>query len=128
MELKYIGPSGVKIPNSAVHIPPGVIYLSKKNFAVRCPSLDTCAAVYDGGLHVVVWRNDSYRQLGAMMEVPQTFYNRTLGLVGLWSSSGADDFLMSDGKILRPKDSKPLTEEEIHPFGLSCECHVANFI
>ncbi|KAF6735252.1 Fibrillin-1 [Oryzias melastigma] len=109
----------VFVDDTEISVKVGVIYLSKKNFAVRCPSLDACAAVYDGGLHVVVWRNDSCRQLGAMMEVPQTFYNRTLGLVGLWSSSGADDFLMSDGKILRPKDSKPLTEEEIHPFGLS---------
>uniref|UniRef100_A0A3B3IFZ7 Si:ch73-105b23.6 n=1 Tax=Oryzias latipes TaxID=8090 RepID=A0A3B3IFZ7_ORYLA len=73
-----------------------VVYLSEKNFAVRCPSMDKCAVVYDGGLHVVVWRKDSYRQLEATMEVPQTFYNRTLGLVGLWSSSGADDFLMSN--------------------------------
>lgn len=92
--------------------------------------MDKCAVVYDGGLHVVVWRKDSYRQLEATMEVPQTFYNRTLGLVGLWSSSGADDFLMSDGKILRSQDSKPLTEDDVHQFGLSCECniHVAYFI
>ncbi|XP_023819492.2 uncharacterized protein LOC101155537 isoform X2 [Oryzias latipes] len=109
----------VFVDDTEVFVTVGVVYLSEKNFAVRCPSMDKCAVVYDGGLHVVVWRKDSYRQLEATMEVPQTFYNRTLGLVGLWSSSGADDFLMSNGKILRSQDSKPLTEDDVHQFGLS---------
>lgn len=92
-----------------------------KDFAVHCTALDRCAAVYAGGLHVVVWRAVGRHQLAAMVEVPQTFYNRTVGLMGLWSSTRADDFLMSDGRMVLSSDLNPPSEERLHNFGLSCE-------
>lgn len=95
--------------------------LDQKDFAVRCTSVSRCAAVYAGGLNVVVWRTEGYNQLAAMVEVPQTFYNRTVGLLGLWSSVSSDDFLMSDGKILSSEDLNAPTEEALRAFGMSCE-------
>lgn len=97
------------------------MHLGEKDFAVRCVSVDRCAAVYASGLHVVVWRTEGYTQLTAMVEVPQTFYNRTVGLMGLWSTNRSDDFLMSDGKILPSSDLNPPAEERLHFFGMSCE-------
>uniref|UniRef100_A0A3Q2GQ07 Si:ch73-105b23.6 n=1 Tax=Cyprinodon variegatus TaxID=28743 RepID=A0A3Q2GQ07_CYPVA len=73
-----------------------VVYDNKRDFAVRCLSVNRCAAVYASSLRVVVWRTEGYRQLAAMVEVPQNFYRRTVGLLGLWSSNRSDDFLMSD--------------------------------
>ena len=99
----------------------GVVHMGEKDFAVRCVSVNRCAAVYAGGLHVVVWRALGHNQLVAMVEVPQTFYNRTVGLMGLWSSSRSDDFLMSDGRLLPLADLNPPSEEELHNFGMSCE-------
>lgn len=92
-----------------------------EDFAVHCVSLSRCAAVYAGGLHVVAWRIVGYNQLAAMVEVPQTFYNRTVGLMGLWSANRSDDFLMSDGRLLPSTDLNPPAEERLHDFGLSCE-------
>lgn len=99
----------------------GVAHVGEKDFAVRCLSLTRCAAVYAGGLHVVVWRVAGHNQLAAMVEVPQAFYNRTVGLMGLWSSNRSDDFLMSDGRLLLSADLNPPSEERLHDFGLSCE-------
>lgn len=95
--------------------------MGEQGFAVRCLSLNRCAAVYAGGLHVVAWRVAGHNQLAAMVEVPQTFYNRTVGLMGLWSSNRSDDFLMSDGRLLLSADLNPPSEERLHDFGLSCE-------
>lgn len=95
--------------------------MGQKNFAVRCLSVSRCVAVYFGGLHVSVWRVKDHRELGAIVEVPQTFYNRTVGLMGLWSSKRSEDFLMSDGKLLVSTNFSPLPEEKIYVFGMSCE-------
>ena len=92
-----------------------------RDFAVRCMSVDRCAALYAGGLHVVAWRVVGHNQLAAMVGVPQAFYNRTVGLMGMWSSNRSDDFLMSDGRLLPSADLNPPTEERLHHFGLSCE-------
>lgn len=95
--------------------------MGERDFAVRCLSVSRCATVYAGGLHVVVWRVVGHNQLAAMVEVPQTFYNRTVGLMGLWSASRSDDFLMSDGRLLPSEDLNPPPEERLHDFGMSCE-------
>lgn len=95
--------------------------MGEQGFAVRCLSMSRCAVVYAGGLHVLVWRTAGCSQLAAIVEVPQTFYNRTVGLLGLWSSNRTDDFLMSDGRLLLLPDLSPPTEESLHQFGLSCE-------
>lgn len=84
-------------------------------------SVSRCAVVYAGGLHVVVWRVVGHKQLMAIVEVPQTFYNRTVGLMGLWSTNRSDDFLMSDGRFLPSADLSSLSEERLHYFGMSCE-------
>lgn len=88
---------------------------------MRCTSVNRCAAVYAGGLHLVAWRVVGHNHLAAMVEVPQIFFNRTVGLMGLWSSNRSDDFLMSDGRLLLSADLNPPSEETLHPFGLSCE-------
>ncbi|XP_061646854.1 sushi domain-containing protein 2-like [Phyllopteryx taeniolatus] len=98
---------------------PGVVHLGERDFAVRCISVDRCAALYAGGLHVLVWRVEGHNQLAAMVEVPQTFYNRTVGLMGLWSTNRSDDFLMSDGRLLSSTNPNPPSEDMLHLFGLS---------
>lgn len=95
--------------------------MGERDFAVRCVSLDRCAALYAAGLHVLVWRVEGHNQLAAMLEVPQTFYNRTVGLMGLWSTNRSDDFLMSDGRLLSSVDHNPPSEDKLHLFGLSCQ-------
>uniref|UniRef100_A0A3Q2QZC4 Si:ch73-105b23.6 n=1 Tax=Fundulus heteroclitus TaxID=8078 RepID=A0A3Q2QZC4_FUNHE len=96
-----------------------VVYENKRDFAVRCLSVNRCAAVYAGGLKVAVWRSEGYSQLAAMVEVPQTFYKRTVGLLGLWSANRSDDFLMSDGNVLSSEDLNPPEEERLKLFCLS---------
>uniref|UniRef100_A0A3B5LL06 Si:ch73-105b23.6 n=1 Tax=Xiphophorus couchianus TaxID=32473 RepID=A0A3B5LL06_9TELE len=81
-----------------------VVYENKQSFAVHCRSVNRCAAVYASGLRVVVWRSEGYRQLAAMVEVPENFYRRTVGLMGLWSTNHSDDFLMSNWT---PRSTKP---------------------
>ncbi|XP_044070958.1 mucin-like protein isoform X2 [Siniperca chuatsi] len=109
----------VFVDDVEVPVTVGVVHMGEKDFAVRCMSLNRCAAVYAGGLHVVVWRVVGHNQLAAMVEVAQTFYNRTVGLMGLWSSARSDDFLMSDGRLLPSTDLNPPSEERLHDFGLS---------
>lgn len=99
----------------------GVAFTGEKDFAVHCTSLTRCAAVYVGGLRVVVWWLAAFNQLAAIVEVPQTYYNRTVGLMGLWSSNRSDDFLMSNGKIVPLVDLNISSDEGLQSFGLSCE-------
>lgn len=99
----------------------GVVHVKEKVFAVRCVSVSRCSAVYTSGLHVVAWRGVGNNQMAAMVEVPQNFFNRTVGLLGFWSSNRSDDFLMSDGKILRSDQLNPPDKGKLESFGLSCE-------
>uniref|UniRef100_A0A3Q4HTD6 Si:ch73-105b23.6 n=1 Tax=Neolamprologus brichardi TaxID=32507 RepID=A0A3Q4HTD6_NEOBR len=96
-----------------------LVHASKNNFAVRCTELQRCTAVYANGLHVVVWRSGGSNQLCALVEVPEAFFNRTVGLMGLWSANPSDDFLMSDGKAIRSTNVSTPAEEKLHLFGLS---------
>nr|XP_061835732.1 mucin-like protein [Nerophis lumbriciformis] len=109
----------VFVDEAEVFITIGLVHIGERDFAVRCISVDRCAAVYAGGLHVLVWRVEGHKQLAAMVEVPQTFYNRTVGLLGLWSSNRSDDFLMSDGRLMSSHNFNPPSEEKLHQFGLS---------
>lgn len=97
------------------------MHRSAGDFAVQCTSLNRCAAVYAGGLHVTVWRTAGLCQLAALVAAPQTYYGRTVGLMGLWSSNRSDDFLMSDSQLLTSPDLNPPSEEMLHHFGMSCE-------
>ncbi|XP_077438582.1 mucin-4-like [Vanacampus margaritifer] len=107
------------IDNAEIFVTVGVLHMGERDFAVRCISVARCAALYAGGLHVLVWRVEGHKQLAAMVEVPQTFYNRTLGLMGLWSTNRSDDFVMSDGRLLSSVDHNPPSEDRLHLFGLS---------
>ncbi|XP_028325377.1 fibrillin-1 isoform X2 [Gouania willdenowi] len=107
----------VEVPFS--NVDDAVVYRGERDIAVRCISKSRCAAVYARGLHVVVWRDEGYARLAAIVEVPQMFYNRTVGLMGLWNSNRSDDFLMSNGKILVSGNLNPPAEEILHQFGLS---------
>ncbi|XP_071235670.1 fibrillin-1 [Salvelinus alpinus] len=112
----------VLVDNVKVPVFVGVVHMGKEGFAVRCTSASSCAAVYAGGLHVVVWRvggGGGAQQLAALVEVPQTFYSRTVGLLGLWSSNRTDDFLQSDGKLMISPKNNPPPEESLRQFGLS---------
>ncbi|KAG7512991.1 mucin isoform X2 [Solea senegalensis] len=109
----------VFVDNVKVPVRIGVSHQGKKDFALRCLSAYRCVALYGGGLHVVVWRVERHNHLAAMVGVPQTFYNRTVGLMGLWSSNRSDDFLMSDGRLLPSADRNLPSEESLHTFGLS---------
>ncbi|KAM3606136.1 uncharacterized protein V6R79_011362 [Siganus canaliculatus] len=109
----------VFVDDVQVPVTVGVVHVGERDFAVRCMSLGRCAAVYTGGLHVLVWRDGGHKQLAAMVEVPQTFYNRTVGLMGLWSSNRSDDFLMSDNRLLPSADLNPPPENRLREFGLS---------
>ncbi|XP_059928984.1 uncharacterized protein si:ch73-105b23.6 isoform X2 [Gadus macrocephalus] len=112
---------GVSVPVTI-----GVVHRSAWGFIVRCVSLSRCAAVYAGGLHARAWRvggggGGGGCQLGAVVEVPQAFYNRTVGLLGLWSSTRADDLLMSNGRVLPQASPDPRPEDHLHTFGMSWE-------
>ncbi|XP_066536237.1 mucin-like protein [Hoplias malabaricus] len=87
--------------------------------AVRCSSVVSCAVVYEGGLSVAVWMGDAGR-ISVQVQVPQNFFNRTVGLLGLWSSNTTDDFLLSNGRLLLlPSDNSPPSEDKLSQFGQS---------
>uniref|UniRef100_W5KAE5 Si:ch73-105b23.6 n=1 Tax=Astyanax mexicanus TaxID=7994 RepID=W5KAE5_ASTMX len=94
------------------------VYSVQQGFAVRCSSVLSCVAVYEGGLNVAVWRGEAGR-LTVLVEVPQSFYNRTLGLLGLWSSNVTDDFLQSNGRLLSFPDTSSPSEDKLAVFGQS---------
>ncbi|KAK3554796.1 hypothetical protein QTP70_033490, partial [Hemibagrus guttatus] len=96
----------------------GVVHAVQQGFALRCPSVQYCATIYEGGLNVAVWMGDA-RRLSTLVEVPQNFYNRTVGLLGLWSSNTSDDFLLSNGHLLSSSDNNPPPENRLLLFGQS---------
>lgn len=97
----------------------GVVHFVQQGFALRCPSVQRCATVYEGGLNVVVWMGEA-RRLSTLVQVPQSFYNHTVGLLGLWSSNTSDDFLLSNGHLLSLPDNNPPSEDRLLLFGQSC--------
>ncbi|XP_051773809.1 mucin-like protein [Ctenopharyngodon idella] len=111
---------GLKVLVNDVVIPVsvGVVHVEEKGFAVRCTSMSRCAVVYGEGLYVVVWRGDAGR-LTALVEVPQRFYNRTLGLLGHWNSNRTDDFLLSNGRLVPLLNNNIPSEQSLLPFGQS---------
>lgn len=99
----------------------GVVHVEEEAFAVRCTSMSRCGVVYGEGLNVVVWRGDGGR-LSALVEVPQRFYNRTLGLLGQWSSNRTYDFLHSNGRLVPVLNNNTPSEQILLSFGQSCMC------
>ena len=56
--------------------------------------------------------------LSFQLSIPETFYDKTKGLLGVWNNKQDDDFLRSDGTTI-PIDS---SEETIfHQFGEECK-------
>ncbi|XP_064173635.1 fibrillin-2 isoform X2 [Anguilla rostrata] len=108
----------VLVDHVEVPVTVGVVHVGREGFAVRCVTLERCAAVYAGGLHVSVWRGAA-GMLGAIVEVPQSFFNRTVGLLGHWSSSRTGDFLLPNGQLLPWPNGIPPPEETLHQYGLS---------
>ncbi|KAG5831344.1 hypothetical protein ANANG_G00302770 [Anguilla anguilla] len=108
----------VLVDHVEVPVTVGVVHVGREGFAVRCVTLERCAAVYAGGLHVSVWRGAA-GMLGAIVEVPQRFFNHTVGLLGHWSSSRTDDFLLPNGQLLPWPNGIPPPEETLHQYGLS---------
>ncbi|XP_026858371.2 mucin-4 [Electrophorus electricus] len=106
------------INDVAISVSANAVYPVQQGFAVRCPSVQRCTAVYDGGLSVDVWRGDAGR-LSALVVVPQVFYNRTVGLLGLWSSNASDDFLLSNGLPLSSPGNILPSEDKVLLFGQS---------
>ncbi|XP_060727479.1 mucin-like protein [Tachysurus vachellii] len=96
----------------------GVVHSVQQGFALRCPTVQHCATIYEGGLNVAVWMGDA-RRLATLVEVPQNFYNRTVGLLGLWSANTSDDFLLSNGYWLSSPDNNPPSENRLLLFGQS---------
>ncbi|KAL4641211.1 mucin-like protein [Arapaima gigas] len=115
-------PSGeglaVLVDDMEVPVKVGIVHMGKAGFAVRCMSMEKCAAVYTGGLHVTVWQGAA-RTLGVLVEVPQQFYRRTVGLLGLWNSDPTDDFLLSSGSKLPWPQNSLSGEETLQQFSLS---------
>ncbi|MBN3290469.1 MLP protein, partial [Polypterus senegalus] len=90
----------------------------QKDFALLRPVDTQSVLVYSSGLQISV-DMDSSGHLRAVIKVPQSFYNRTVGLLGQWNGDKMDDFLYSNGKRLSFKDGNIPTEKEIYDFGLS---------
>ncbi|XP_051775202.1 mucin-like protein [Erpetoichthys calabaricus] len=90
----------------------------QKDFALLHPVDTQSVLVYSSGLQISV-DMDSSGHLRAVIKVPQSFYNRTVGLLGQWNGDKMDDFLYSNGKRLSFKDGKIPTEKAIYDFGLS---------
>ncbi|XP_016134102.1 mucin-like protein [Sinocyclocheilus grahami] len=108
----------VLVNDEVIPVSVGVVHVNEQGFAVRCTSMSRCAVVYGEGLYVIVWRGDAGRR-SALVEVPQRFYNRTLGLLGLWSSNRTDDFLLSNGRMVPSLNNNVPSEQSLLPFGQS---------
>ncbi|KTG37591.1 hypothetical protein cypCar_00011224 [Cyprinus carpio] len=108
----------VLVNDEVIPVSVGVVHVNVRGFAVRCTSVSRCAVVYGEGLNVIVWRGDAGR-LSSLVEIPQRFYNRTLGLLGLWSSNRTDDFLLSNGRMVPFLNNNVPSEQSLLPFGQS---------
>ncbi|XP_042592312.1 fibrillin-3-like [Cyprinus carpio] len=108
----------VLVNNEDIPVSVGVVHVNEQGFAVRCTSVSRCAVVYGEGLYVLVWRGNAGR-LSALVEVPQRFYNHTLGLLGHWSSNRTNDFLLSNGRMVPSLNNNIPSEQSLLPFGQS---------
>ncbi|XP_041107320.1 fibrillin-1 isoform X2 [Polyodon spathula] len=108
----------VLVDDEAIDLNAGASYMNQDGFALSCPQPRQCSLVYYSGLQVQVEMGIS-GYLMALIKAPQSFYNKTVGLLGMWNSNHADDFLYSNGKRLASEDGKLPSEEELQDFGLS---------
>ncbi|XP_043552698.1 fibrillin-2 [Chiloscyllium plagiosum] len=92
-----------------------VYHFSHNQLALVCKKGTRCSAVYFSGLQVTVEIGIG-GFLQATVHLPHSFYNRTLGLLGLWSSTSADDLLFPNGDQLKFQAGSFPTEAEIYKF------------
>ncbi|XP_072906741.1 mucin-4 isoform X2 [Hemitrygon akajei] len=92
-----------------------VYHFSQNQLALVCQKGIRCSAVYFSGLQVTVELAIG-GFLQATVYLPHSFYKRTLGLLGLWSSTTADEFLFPNGDRLQFHAGSFPTEEEIYDF------------
>ncbi|XP_078413338.1 mucin-like protein isoform X2 [Cetorhinus maximus] len=92
-----------------------VYHFSQNQLALVCEKGTRCSAVYFSGLQVTV-ELDIGGFLQATVYLPHSFYNRTLGLLGLWSSTTVDDFLYPNGDYLKFQGDSLPAEEEVYKF------------
>ncbi|XP_032882267.1 mucin-like protein [Amblyraja radiata] len=92
-----------------------VYRFSQNQLALVCQKGIRCSAIYFSGLQVTVELAIG-GFLQATVYLPHSFYKRTLGLLGLWSSTAADEFLFPNGDHLKFRAGSFPTEEEIYKF------------
>ncbi|KAM4043654.1 uncharacterized protein ACNLHF_013893 [Anomaloglossus baeobatrachus] len=95
-----------------------IMYFSQNSFAVLKLEDNRISAVYSCGLQVSV-AMDEGATLQVLVNLPQTFLHKTLGLLGLWSAKKSDDFTQSNGYALSYQEDNLPDEEVLYNFGLS---------
>ncbi|XP_072266386.1 sushi domain-containing protein 2-like [Pyxicephalus adspersus] len=95
-----------------------VVYFSQNGFSLLKLEEKKVAIVYSCGLQVSVGMGEG-AILQAVVLIPQTFLYKTLGLLGLWSTSKGDDFTQSNGLVLSFPENILPNEENLYNFGLS---------
>ncbi|XP_056424057.1 fibrillin-3-like [Hyla sarda] len=95
-----------------------IIYFSQNSFAVLKLEDKRIAVVYSCGLQVSVGLSEG-GILQVLVNIPQTFLYKTLGLLGHWSTKKSDDFTHSNGYVLSYQEGSVPAEEILYNFGLS---------
>ena len=86
---------------------------------------DAIIAAFSSGLSITV--TAVIDMMSIIFQGPQTFKNKTLGLVGKWNGIQEDDLTTPQGTVISP-DS---TSRQIHyDFGLTCELdnHIVSLV
>ncbi|XP_077138548.1 mucin-like protein isoform X2 [Ranitomeya variabilis] len=108
----------VLVDEKLVEFQKDIMYFSQNNFAVLKLEDRRISAVYSCGLQVSVALGEG-AILQVLVNVPQTFLYKTLGLLGLWSTKKSDDFPQSNGYALYYQEGSEPAEEILYNFGLS---------
>ncbi|KAM3930833.1 uncharacterized protein RB166_004300 [Leptodactylus fuscus] len=108
----------VLVDDKLVEFQRDVMYFSQYGFAVLKLEDKRMAVVYGCGLQVSVGMGEG-AILRILVNLPQTFLQKTLGLLGLWSAKKSDDFTLSNGYALSYPEGRLPDEETLYNFGLS---------
>ncbi|XP_069811522.1 mucin-like protein [Dendropsophus ebraccatus] len=95
-----------------------IMYFSQNSFALLRLEERRTAVVYGSGLQVSVGMSEG-AILQVLVNLPQTFLYKTLGLLGLWSAKTSDDFTQSNGYVLAYQEGNVPAEDVLYSFGLS---------
>ncbi|KAM8945437.1 uncharacterized protein RCH25_048709 [Pelodytes ibericus] len=108
----------VLVDDKQVEFKKDVMYFSQNSFALLKLEELKYVVLYSCGLQVSV-NMGAGAILKTIVRLPQMFMNKTVGLLGLWSSNREDDLTQSNGNILKISNGKAPTEEVMYSFGLS---------